>query len=88
MDKENIFKPRKPTAEEKKELIDHMVSLGYDREDEKSNVNNSYIAVFDRYISDTPGYVGKLMFVVWGFPSAYNVFIWEDEKITHVDQEA
>ena len=85
--KQIINKPRQATTEEKQELIDKLVEMGYDREDETQTMDHNYIAVFDHYISDCPGYAGKLMVVVWGYPEAYDAFIWIDGKITKVEQQ-
>ena len=39
----------------------------------------AYIAVFDDYITDAPGYSGKVMVVVWALsPRDYDVYIWDE----------
>ncbi len=44
-----------------------------------------YIAVFDRYMTDGPGYVGKLMYVInAGSPSWCDIFVWRDDRIDHI----
>src|SRR5579872_5791215 len=65
--------PRRPTKEEKTELLEHIITNKYlgepteeDRQDDAYNIENSvYIAVFDRYSTCSPGYAGKVMVVVW-----------------------
>lgn len=50
-------------------------------------VDKAYIAVFPNYVSDSQGYRGKVMAVVWaGDPSLYEVFIWRDGQIERLDQ--
>lgn len=83
--------PRRPTQEEMHQLacyIHYKGSYGEDLEEAKALVEETCVAVFDDYITDCPGYAGKLMMVVWGgSPAFYEVFIWRDGEITHVDQD-
>ena len=80
--------PRKPTNKEKKELVtyilfDEFVKSSYSGEDKKAVeglVEQSAIAVFDHYITDSPGYAGKVMVVVWsGDPAYTDTYIWDRE---------
>ncbi|GHO98378.1 hypothetical protein KSF_084260 [Reticulibacter mediterranei] len=62
--------PRKPTKEEKNELIHFLVENDYggyeeDKETAEGIVENAAIAVFDDYATGSPGYVGKVMVVVY-----------------------
>ena len=44
----------------------------------KAHIDEAAIAVFDHYMSDTPGFTGKLMLIVWpGGPSLRDTFGWE-----------
>lgn len=87
---------RKPNAEEKEELAKlsavNMSGDDYSEEDletTRGHVEGSAIAVFDHYITDSPGYAGKLMSVVWpASPDFYEVYIWRDGKIKRLNQEA
>ena len=45
------------------------------------NVRDYFVAVIDGYISDSPGYVGRLFLVVWGQPGFFNVL----REIKHKD---
>lgn len=46
------------------------------------------VAVFDNYITDSPGYAGKLLMVVWpGSPSMFDVYIWTDGKMVLVEKD-
>jgi len=81
--------PRRPNADELKQLANWLQSLGaYDEENAAMTADNAYIAVYDHYCTGCPGYVGKLMSVIWdGSPSTYDVFIWSDNEMQHVDPE-
>ena len=80
--------PRKPTQEEKDQLIQYLWQNNYfdptdaDREQERDFVENAAIAVFDHYQTDSPGYVGKVMIVVWpAGPDTIEVFVWRKGKL-------
>ena len=80
--------PRKPTQEEKGQLVQYLWLKNYvdptetDKEEEQGLVENAAIAVFDHYITDGPGYSGKVMIVVWsGSPGLTQTFIWNREEI-------
>lgn len=91
------MKPREPNTRELFELM--MLEVGkfavagkYAIEEEElveGWIQQSAIAVFDGYITDGPGYKGKLMVVVWcGGPEFTSTYIWENGKIdqVHIDQ--
>ena len=77
--------PRHPTTEELEELLQWQISQKYSgsvsAEEEKCErdlVESLWIGVFDDYITDGPGYAGRVMFVVWpGSPSMFHVFTWD-----------
>jgi hypothetical protein len=76
------YTPRAPTDSELKELSEWNVGLGLDQDVVDTFIQDAYVAVFDQYQTDSPGYVGKLMMVVWaGSPSMFNVFVWRDGKM-------
>ena len=86
--------PRKPTETEKSNLAywaaDEMG--GFEANDHlkqaQNLVNDAAIAVFDNYVSDSPGYTGKVMTVVWGLgPSMYEAFIWRNNELVKLDQD-
>lgn len=86
--------PRKPNQEEIEQLVRYELERQSDHNDAEEVemarllVDRSYISVFDHYITDCPGYAGKLMVVVWpGAPSLYQAFIWRDQKMVHVSQD-
>jgi hypothetical protein len=51
-------------------------------EDAEGIAAAAYVAVYDHYMTGSPGYVGKLMSVVWDdAPSFFDVFTWEKGQI-------
>lgn len=87
------MKPRKPNQQELEDLTNYLETLHwYDLEDAEATVRDAVkkaaIAVFDDYITDNEGYSGRLMTVVWNIgPELYEVFIWQDGELIHVDQD-
>ena len=83
------FKPRRPTDQEKDELVRYFVdNEGWPEDNTNQSVQGAYIAVFDRYTTDSPGFSGKLMSVVWsGSPTMYDVFVWDHGRIVKQDRE-
>ena len=80
--------PRIPTEEERAELVDVVVENTYinpspeEIEMTRESVDNLWIAVFDDYITDGPGYAGKLMVVVWGgSPEFVESYVWHREIV-------
>lgn len=80
--------PRRPTTKEVRELVEYQIThFGQgdetqDKEDWQDWVQIAYIAVYDNYVSDSPGYVGKVMTVIWaGGPSAHEIYVWLNGKI-------
>ena len=91
-----MIEPRKPNENELNQLREYLaVEMGCwhnETDEETENINglleNAAIAVFDDYITDCPGYVGKVIMVVWpGAPEMYEVFIVENEEFVHLDQD-
>ena len=73
-----------PNHEERQQLIAWNCSLGVERDTAEGLFECAFIAVFDNYQTECPGYVGKMMSVVWGgAPSIYDVFTWEDGTLRH-----
>jgi hypothetical protein len=64
------MKSRIPTKEEKIEIVEYILTHGLksyqgERENIEGFVESASIAVFDHYITSSPGYSGKLMVVVF-----------------------
>jgi hypothetical protein len=74
--------PRIPTAQEKHRLVELLVTRGQDVDEAKLLVEeNAYIAVFDSYITTSPGYAGKVMLVLWDDkPSHYELVTFGDDN--------
>src|SRR5947209_6231750 len=74
------MQPRTPTEQEKKELLDYLQEEGsIEAPDEGEDLfdGTMYAAVFDGYITDGPGYAGRVMVVTWsGSPSFTDTYIW------------
>ena len=76
------MQPRIPTREEKNELIEFLLRHDYQNdENERQNiegfVESASIALFDRYITSSPGYSGKLMVIVYeGAPEMTETYTW------------
>jgi hypothetical protein len=82
------MKSRNPTKEEKIELVEFIIKHDYKNdENERLNiegfVESAAIAVFDNYITSSPGYSGNLMVVVYqGSPEMTETYTWvkDDEN--------
>ncbi len=81
--------PRKPTREEKRQLAEFILrgeepelfDLGKVDPERKTEVEEAIeaaaIAVYDSYITDSVGYAGKIMVVVWPAGPAYTqTYTW------------
>jgi len=80
--KVKTLNPRAPNTKEKYELVQYVVNQGHDEEDAKLHLEGTAIAVFDNYMTGSPGYTGKVMMVIWdGAPSFYEVFVWNEGKM-------
>ena len=82
-----MMKPRLPNNEEISQLTLYVTQqMGKPEDTDNWEVASSFmegsaIAVFDDYITDCPGYVGKVMTVVWpASPDFYEVFTWDKNK--------
>ncbi len=78
--------PRKPTQGEKEQFIQYLHANGYDSE----YIDKWYMAVFDTYQTDYPGYSGKVLLVLPTYdlyPSIVEIYVWDEGKITRVRNE-
>jgi len=84
------MKSRIPTKEEKIELIEFLLRHDLQNdENERQNiegfVENASIAVFDNYITSSPGYAGKLMIVVYdGAPEMTETYTWVKDNENNI----
>ena len=81
---------RNPTKEEKIELVEYLLKQDY-KNDENERVNiegfveSAAIAVFDNYITSSPGYSGKLMIVVYdGAPEMTETYTWVKDNENNI----
>ena len=52
---------------------------------ESSWYQQFYIAVFDNYITGSPGYCGRVLYLIWdGGVEQIDVFIFRDRQLIHV----
>lgn len=92
-----MLRPRRPTDQERQELIDFVESeLVFDAWDYEGiedisvseDVAQASIAVFDHFVSTEDEYTGKVMVVVWKKgPECYEVFSWPDGLLTPMSQD-
>lgn len=59
----------------------------YDTQMRQDFVNQYWFGVIDKYISDCPGYAGKLIVCVYGYPEAYEILCERDGKLEHLNSE-
>ena len=84
------YKIRKPTShelEQLKELLTGDNDGENDKEIAKALVENHYFVVIEGYISDLPGYRGKLLLGVYDYPGLYQLYGWIDGKLVEIEQE-
>lgn len=83
--------PRNATEEEINELYDLLLCYGMDNYEGMSReqvFEGCAIAVFDDYITDCPGYTGKLLVLVnSGDPCYTHTFIWDKAGIKEIQIE-
>ena len=84
------MKSRIPTKEEKIELVEYILKYNLKNdENERANiegfVESAAIAVFDNYITSSPGYSGKIMIVVYdGAPEMTETYTWVKENESNI----
>ena|SRR5258708_25349697 len=91
--------PRKLTKEEKKELLEYLVSEGYGMGtgtedpvlgDLTTWIDAAPLAVFDNYQTDYPGYEGKVLVILPTYdlhPEVVEIYVWDEGKITRIRNE-
>lgn len=84
-------KPRVPNAEEIEQLTVYVleeqtdVPVSEEVEEARGLVEQAYIAVFDHYMTSSPGYAGKVMVLVWdGGPDLCEMFLWRGDELVRV----
>lgn len=80
--------PRCPTTSESQDLAWWLHEKGHAAGDASDFAEAAYVAVFDDYMTDCPGYMGKVMFVVWpASPTMFDVFVWDDGQFRRESRE-
>ena len=85
---------REPNDTEKQDLLQYLLSM-YNEVNEESNrdasetMNRSWIGVADNYCSDGPGYVGKIIVIIFpADPGTHEVLCYDDAgKLYRVQSE-
>jgi len=81
--KYKVRKPNKKELEQLRQLLEQQT----DREGADDLVKNYHFVVLEGYISDCPGYCGKLLLGVYGCPEFYQLYGWIDGKLVKIEQD-
>src|SRR5437588_348785 len=85
----NHLKPRLPTEQERKEVVDYIMAKHKIAEQKRWQIETYYdvytsmpLVVFDHYETNGFEYEGKLLIAVSGFdPTLTEAFIWRNGKV-------
>ena len=80
------YKVRKPTRKELEQLK-HLLEEQTDREIAGDLIRNHYYVVLEGYISDSPGYCGKLLLGIYGYPEFYQLYGWFNGRLAEIEQD-
>jgi len=80
------YKVRKPTRKELEQLK-HLLEEQTDREIAGDLIRNHYYVVLEGYVSDCPGYCGKLLLGVYGYPEFYQLYGWFNGRLAEIEQD-
>ena len=81
------YKVRKATSDELEQLKEFLQEQNGDEEIAESLVKSHYFVVLEGYISDCPGYSGKLLVAVFGMPEFYQLYGWDGGKLVEIKQD-
>ena len=90
---EKRFQPlgtfRRINEEEFQLLMELYLEDGQSEEEAIGTINNFYFGVIDQYISDCPGYTGKVIIGVFGSPELISIYLQEKEtgKLVRIQPE-
>jgi len=82
--------PRDATPLERKHLVAYLTDLmnGQDEAEAIAEAQEARICVFDHYVSDSPGYRGPVMVVVYsGGPNVHECYIWDNGQLKRVESQ-
>ena len=74
---------RKINQEEYERLRAHFIGQGMDSEEATDTVESYWFGVIEDYISDGPGYAGKLIFAIYGEPQFYELLAPDEDGVLH-----
>ena len=81
-------KIRKPTSQELEQLKAFLSEeAGQDTAETENLIRNYYFIILEGYISDCPGYRGKLLFAVYGVPEFHELYGWNGDKLIRIEQD-
>lgn len=80
------YKVRKPTKRELEQL-GHFLKEQPGGEMADQLVKDYYFIVLEGYVSDCPGYCGKLLLGVYGYPEFYQLYGWIDGRLVEIKQD-
>ena len=79
---------RKINEEERKDLLEYYTEeLGRHKEGSEALLDSYTFVTIEGYVSDSPGYTGKVIFALYGQPHLHEVFIYEDGKLKRQKSE-
>ncbi len=80
---------RRINEKEKEDLIDWFTEQGHPREEAEDTVSTfeENMVTIEHFISQSPGYIGKIIIAVYANPSLTDVFIYEDGKLVRQKTE-
>ena len=85
-------RPRAPNEAELRQLWEWLKLMGHDVNyclAEENWFCGFYIAVFDHYCTGSPGYVGKILYLIWdGTMDACDIFGWKGADMFHCAQHS
>ena len=83
------YKIRKPTSKELEQLKEFLnKKAGQNAVEAEGLIRSYYFVVLENYISDCPGYRGKLLFAVYGIPEFHELYGWDEDKLIRIEQDA
>ena len=80
------YKIRKPDKKELEQLR-HFLEEQTDGEIADNLVKDYCFVVLEGYISDCPGYQGKLLLGVYGCPEFYQLYGWLNGRLVEIEQD-
>jgi len=84
----NKEKIRTINNEERRDLEEYFRCVrGYSEAEAKNTLDRYLFITIEDYISECPGYQGRLIFAVYSYPSFHDMFVYRDDGIERVKSE-